>query len=113
MAYIRQTRPDSGRGFHAKVRTTFQGVRFWLGSGLPGRKEAFIQQWASEFCHLSCLGLGGGSQFKAKQLLSSNVERFRAGLVFKAVRSLYHSTLGSRVVKKKKRDGGSGDVRIV
>jgi len=32
------------------------------------------------------------------------VKRFRGGLVFKAHRLLYHSTLGLRVIKKKKRD---------
>ena len=32
-----------------------------------------------------------------------NVKRFRGGLVFKAHRLLYHSTLGSRVIKKKKK----------
>ena len=32
-----------------------------------------------------------------------NVRRFRGGLVFKAHRLLYHSTLGSRVIKKKKK----------
>ena len=34
--------------------------------------------------------------------LSRNVKRFRGGLVFKAHRLLYHSTLGSRVIKTKK-----------
>ena len=29
-----------------------------------------------------------------------NVNRFRGGLVFKAHRLVYHSTLGSRVIKK-------------
>ena len=33
----------------------------------------------------------------------SNVKRFRGGLVFKAHRWLYHSTLGSRVIKKKEK----------
>ena len=37
------------------------------------------------------------------QLLHSNVKRFRGGLVFKAHRLLCHSTLGLRVIKKKKR----------
>ena len=32
-----------------------------------------------------------------------NVQRFRGGLVFKAHRLLYHSTLGVRVIKKKKK----------
>jgi len=31
------------------------------------------------------------------------VKRFRGGLVFKAHRLLYHSTLGLRVIKNKKR----------
>ena len=31
-----------------------------------------------------------------------NVKRFRGGLVFKAHRLLHHSTLGLRVIKKKK-----------
>ena len=31
------------------------------------------------------------------------MQRFRGGLVFKAHRLLYHSTLGSRVIKKKRR----------
>ena len=37
------------------------------------------------------------------KLLRRNVKRFRGGLVFKAHRLWYHSTLGSRVMKKKKR----------
>jgi len=32
-----------------------------------------------------------------------NVQRFRGGLVFKAHRLVYHSTLGLRVIKKKKK----------
>ena len=35
-----------------------------------------------------------------EQLLHRNVQRFRGGLVFKAHRLLYHSTLGLRVIKK-------------
>ena len=38
-----------------------------------------------------------------EQLLRRIVKRFRGGLVFKAQRILYHSTLGSRVTKKKKK----------
>jgi len=37
-----------------------------------------------------------------EQLLHINVKRFGGGLVFKAHRWLYPSTLGSRVIKKKK-----------
>ena len=36
-------------------------------------------------------------------LVFTNVQRFREGRVFKAHRWLYHSTLGSRVIKKKKK----------
>ena len=39
---------------------------------------------------------------KEEQLLRRNVKRFRGGLVFQAHRLLYHSTLGLRVIKKKR-----------
>ena len=39
----------------------------------------------------------------ALALVGRNVKRFRGGLGFKAHRLFYHSTLGSRVIKKKKR----------
>ena len=38
-----------------------------------------------------------------EKLLRRNVKRFRRGLVLKGHRPLYHSTLGSRVIKKKKK----------
>jgi hypothetical protein len=38
-----------------------------------------------------------------ENLLHRNEEQFRGGLVFKAHSWLYHSTLGSRVIKKKQR----------
>ena len=37
--------------------------------------------------------------------LRRNVKRFLGGLVFKAHRLLYHSTLGLRIIKKKKKVG--------
>ena len=40
------------------------------------------------------------------RLLHINVQRFRGGLVFKAHRRLYHSTLDLRVIKKKKKVTG-------
>jgi len=43
-----------------------------------------------------------------EQLLRRNVKRFRGGLVFKAHRLVYHSTIGSRVTKKKKIEGANG-----
>ena len=40
----------------------------------------------------------------SEQLLRRKVKWFRGGLVCKALRLLYHSTLGSRVIKKKKKN---------
>jgi len=40
-------------------------------------------------------------------LLHRNVQQFRGGLVFKAHRLVYHSTLGLRVTKKKKKKEGT------
>ena len=74
-ARTRQSRPDSGLGFQVKVLNTFQGVPSSLGSGLA----------------------------QTLQLLRKNVKRFRGGLVFKAHRRVYHSTLRLRVIKKKQK----------
>jgi len=41
--------------------------------------------------------------FNLRHLLHINVQRFRGGLVFKAHRLFYHSTLGLRAIKKKKK----------
>ena len=41
-----------------------------------------------------------------EQLFYRNVQRFRARLVFKAHRLVYHSTLGLRVIKKKNNNTG-------
>ena len=46
------------------------------------------------------------------QLLHRNVQRFRGGLVFKAHSHLYHSTLGLRVIKKKKRPLSHGTANL-
>ena len=40
----------------------------------------------------------------SEQLLYRNVKHLRGGLSFKAHSLLYHSTLGSRVIKRKKED---------
>jgi len=44
--------------------------------------------------------------------VTRNVKRFRGGLVFKALRLLYHSTLGLRAIKKKKKQRVLGMVKI-
>ena len=57
-----------------------------------------------------CRGLSQGATLKfecrvegwcLKEALHINVQRFRGGLVFKAHRLLYHSTVGLRGIKKK------------
>ena len=85
LAHIRQSRPDSGIGFQAKVLHTFEGFPSSLGSGPGG---------------------GSGTRVvrrRLEQQLYRNVQRFRSGLVFKARRLLYLSTLGSRVIKQRRR----------
>ena len=44
-----------------------------------------------------------GIIFNFRTTTSQNVERFPGGLVFEAHRLLYHSTLGLRVIKQKKK----------
>ena len=46
-----------------------------------------------------------------EQLLHRNVQRFRGGLVHKAHKFLYHSTLGLIVMKKKKKQKGRARFR--
>ena len=50
----------------------------------------------------SCVLLGLAQFSIQEQLLCIMVKRFRAGIVFKAHRLSYHSTLGLRVIEKKK-----------
>jgi len=70
---------------------------------------------------VSVMGFERGSVVANINLLASadplmevepqNVKRFRGGLVFKAHRLLYHSTLGLRVIKKKKESQTRGSKR--
>jgi len=76
--YIRQTGPD--------IRQTGPEPRPDTETPAPGVVQFSIEE----------------------QLLHRNVKRFRGGLVFEAHRLLYHSTLGLRVIKRKRCGGGSG-----
>jgi len=52
----------------------------------------------------SAAGAGADEKLReASSVSHQSALRFRGGLVFKAHRLLYHSTLGLRVIKKKKR----------
>ena len=85
MAHIRESRPDSGLGFQVKVLEIV-------------------------FAHARRPSLGTAA---VRTGLCRNVKRFRRGLVFKAHRRLYHSTLGLRVIKKKKRRNRPSACRCV
>ena len=70
--------------------------------------ESQGQNLASTVLHVPCsLRFKKGLQLKEraptdlKNILHRNVQRFRGGLVFKANRLLYHSTLGLSVIKKR------------
>ena len=56
--------------------------------------------WGWPASPLSCRRLPARGNAISEQLLYINVQRFRGGLVFKAHRRLYHSTLGLRVINK-------------
>ena len=53
--------------------------------------------------------LPSGTILNLTTTLRRNMEQFRGVLVFNAHRLLYHSTLGSRVIKKKKKKNGPRD----
>jgi len=65
--------------------------RFGYGAGLQGREAGAVRRIRASTPRLGRQG---------QPLLHRNVQRFRGGLVFKAHRLLYLSTLGSRVIKK-------------
>jgi len=44
----------------------------------------------------------GSGTLNLRTILYRNVQQFRGGLVFKAHRLLYHSTLGLRVIKNRR-----------
>ena len=41
------------------------------------------------------------------------MKKFRGRLIFKDHRLVYHSTLGSRVIKKRKKEGGEGHAALL
>ena len=71
--------------------------------GLGFRVEASGMDRSASAGNRPASGSSVMSRRPAGQLLSRNVERLRGGLVFKAHRLLYHSTLGSRVIRKRRR----------
>ena len=85
-----------------------------LGLGVGGRLDHIPQYSLVSGCvdveglvtsclSLSACGVRPGRLPAIHQELRRNFKRFRGGLVFKVHRLLYHSTLGSRVIKEKKK----------
>ena len=60
-------------------------------------RERQRQNLPARLCHFSI----------SEQLLRRNMKRLRCGLVFKAHRLLYHSTLGLKVMKKEEEEGAA------
>ena len=107
-------RVESFHGFQVCLLNSCSRLvpRFVSGSFVQGW---FVQDGFSDRLYRMCLRLTskgvqtgrlpGGAE---EQLLRINVKRFREGFVFETRRLLYHSTLGSRVIyKKKKRRTGT------
>ena len=64
-------------------------------------------------CRLQCTARAFCFRAVKRNLINRIVQRFRGGLVFKADRLYYHSTLGSTVIKKKRRiEVSAGDVGL-
>ena len=59
-------------------------------------------------CLVHLRGLVGRGKHRFSVRVDSNVQRFRGGLVFKAHRLLFHSTLDLRVMKKKSSPARAG-----
>jgi len=83
--HIRQSRPDSGFGVQVNVLKPFKGVLFLIGSGLL----QCATSWGTEIC-----------------------SGFEAGSYLRLIDFVYHSTLGLRVIKKKRESWGNHSRRI-
>ena len=84
MAHTRQSRPDSGLGSQVKGRRSFKAVPASLASG-TGVSSQFENYYVTEMC--------SGSE---------------ASSYLRLIDCVYHSTLGLRVIKKKKKKSTGG-----
>jgi len=90
LAHMRQSRPDSGLGFQVKVLKIVHVVLSLLGSG----QHVVGLGWLSEDRY--------SSQYK-NNCFAEMRSGFEAGSYLRLIDFLYHSTLGWRVIKKKRR----------
>ena len=120
------SRPDSGLGFQVKILKTFQVFPSWLESRMELSREQGVEgpPWRLHSSVLEhpfyMLGCQICSGIRCSNLISadvgSNVSQFEnnyftemcsgseAGSYLRLVDFLYHPTLGSRVIKKKKKN---------
>jgi hypothetical protein len=88
-----------GRGEEKAREREREGAKEVIDQGVECRDVRVVKQ------HQLLLS---NHQFSIKgQLLCKNVKRSRGGLVFKVDRLVYHSTLGLRVIKKRRRRGSN------
>ena len=97
---LQWTRPDKQHVYENRTRRT---ARF---SGYDQNKK-----------HTKIMRLGArvvpfGTVLDSRAILRRNVNRFRGRLVLEAHRPLYHSILGSSVVKKKKKTRAESSFRV-
>ena len=72
-----------------------------------GRERDRVPKGAAQGSLVLQRGPLSGTVLSLRTILRRNVKRFPGGLVFKAHRLLYHSTLGLRLIKKKKKTTGT------
>ena len=88
-------------GARLQCITLLVGVKKWKPvQGTSSTEECtHLKRWGGVKVWPSVCAVGSWTL----QLLYRNVQRSRGGLVFKAHRLVYHSILGLRVIKKKRR----------
>ena len=112
------------KGFEADgwQETQRRDIRFEAGGlQLGGAKKTrlvglWVRGWGSGVrtqTHPRVLGIVvcEAPSRRVKALIRRNVKRFRGGLLFKARRLVYHSTLGLRVIKKREEGRHSSSSR--
>ena len=66
-------------------------------------RDTYPETYITKYTSMRRKEPGLAKLVRPNRLRLSNVKRFRGGLVFKAHRLLYHSTLGLRVINKKRK----------
>ena len=88
------------KSYTAQKATSGYELARMSGPGHPGTDEPVSTQTQETDSILAPKRPLQSLEWHDTGLLHRNVQRFRGGLVFKAHRLMYHSTLGLRVIKK-------------